>query len=157
MSELAADEHALSTFVEDDDARDTLAWVTGLFRSVFTAAVASAPAELSAMSDEDWQRIGAQPAFVPYKAALLTFMAAADEARTGADHERARDLIDVAFLQMTAFGELMRSQGLYVTAFPYDTTEQRGQRAIYSANRLREALSPDDWRTLDAARFTNLR
>jgi len=84
-------------------------------------------------------------------------MAAAETRRAEGDPQRARDLLDVAFLELMKFRATMRRLGVSLTPFPLETVEERRRGLLESADRLRKALSDEDWRVLEQARMRDLR
>jgi len=158
MTDFANDEGTLLAFVDDEDSRDTVAWITGLLRSFYgTIFTAIMPQQLATVDEGAWREIASMPEFAPFMRGLTVLMAAVEEARVGTDRQRARDLVDVAFLELTQFRDALRRHGLQLSAFPYATTEQRRELLTQAAQRVRKALTTEDWSSLQAARVANLR
>jgi hypothetical protein len=155
MSDFAHEEDRLAAFVDDDDACDTVAWITGFLRSFYGTALATG-ADV-AIDEGAWKQIASEPELIPFVRGLAALMAAAEEARVGTDTKRARELVDLAFLQLTQFRDVLRRYGLQLSAFPYETTEQRRENLSEAARRVRANLTEDDWRTIHGARVGDLR
>ncbi len=151
------EEHQLAAFVEQEESRDTLRWILGLLQS-FLGLALSIPPEFSAQIDETtFAKLSADEGFKPYMRTVVVLMAAADTRRAKGDPQRARDLLDVAFLELSKFRATMRKHGVSLTPFPSETLEERRRGLLESADRLRKALSDDDWRVLEQARMHDLR
>jgi hypothetical protein len=158
MTELQREQERLTRFLPDDDTRDTLSWVVGFLRSFYTVVVAEATSLDLAMIDEStWAKLDAAPEVKPLWRGLVALLAAGEEAREGSDPERAAHLVDVAFLKLREFRDLLGRRGLSLSAFPYETTAQRRKGLAHAAERLRAALTDDDWMTIEAARTRDLR
>ena len=63
----------------------------------------------------------------------------------------------MSFLSFREFRDILRVEGLHVSPFPFETTEQRRDALRASAARVREALDDDDWEAIMAARMGSLR
>lgn len=162
MDEIHQDEELLADFLPDEDARDTLRWVVGLLRSFFDvlfAPVASVPAEsLAQARAEDVARAAASaPEIQPFTRGIVALMAAVRVAKDGGDPDRAAELLNVSFLQLRDLRNMMRRHGVSLSAFPDEPVEERRQRLLEAATRLRKSFSDDDWRVLDEARMHDLR
>jgi hypothetical protein len=159
MSDFAREEAALGQFLNDANCMDTLAWITGFLRSfygtVFTVVPSHQWAALAAQ--QAWQDAVREPQAARFVRGVVTLMAASDEARSGADVVRARDLIDVSFLRFRESRDALRASGWYVSAYPFETSEQRRDALRASAIRIRESFSDGDWETISAARMGSLR
>ncbi len=157
VDDFKQEERQLADFVGDDDARDTLRWVLGLLQSFLGLALA-VPADLVIPPDEAlFASLGADQDFQPYPRALVALMGAAETRKAGGDPERARELLDVAFLEMNRFRATLRRAGVSLTPFPNETVEERRRGLLESAERLRRSLSDEDWRVLEQARMRDLR
>ena len=155
MTDFANEEDRLAAFVDDEDSRDTVAWITGLLRAFYATVLATVTPQQRVSVDE--RELSALPELPSFKRGVAALMAATEEARLGGDQRRARDLVDVAFLQLTQLRDVLRRHGLQLSAFPYATTEQRRESLGHAARRVREALTSDDWSALQAARVADLR
>lgn len=156
MSDFAHEEDRVAAFVNDEDSRDTVGWITGFLRSFYGSALATSSADL-AIPESAWPQVASLPELRPFARGLAALMAASEEARVGADAHRARELVDVAFLQLTQFRDMLRRHGVQLSAFPYETTEQRREHLAEAAMRVRATLTDDDWRTIHGARVGDLR
>jgi hypothetical protein len=158
MTDFADEEQTLSAFVVDDDSRDTISWITGLLRSFYSMAFATiSPEHLAAIGDDGGQAIASFSELAPFMRGMVALMAAAEEARNGADRGRAQDLVDVAFLNLSEFRDVIHRHGIQLSAFPYATTDERRQLLADASRRVRAAFTTDDWSALDRARLINLR
>ena len=90
-------------------------------------------------------------------AGQVALLGAIDAAKTNADVDRARDLLDVAFLELNKARVALRRHGLWLTPFPNETPDQRGARAIRYAERIRDALSEADMQALEGSLLRDLR
>jgi hypothetical protein len=157
VDDFRREEQQLAAFVEHEDSRDTLRWVLGLLQS-FLGQALSVPPEFIAEIDEALvARLGADEDFKPYIRTAVALMATAETRKVGGDAQRARDLLDVAFLEINKFRATLRRQGVSLTPFPLESVEERHRGLLESAARLRQTLSEDDWRVLDQARMRDLR
>jgi hypothetical protein len=157
VDDFRQEEERLSEFVEDDDSRDTLRWVLALLQS-FLGLTFSVPPEFIAKIDEvTLAQASADEDFKPYIRTLVLLMAVAEGRKVGGDPQRARDLLDVAFLELNKFRATLRKQGVSLSPFPLETVEERRRGLLESADRLRNVLSEDDWRVLEQARMRDLR
>lgn len=158
MQDFRSREERLTAFLDTEDAIDTLRWVVGRLRSFYVLSFSlPVPEQLPQVGDEAWTDTVLGPEFKAIMTGLVCFMAASDEAKTGSDRERAHDLLDVAFLQLTKLGEVTHDLGLWVSAFPSETLEERRARLLRDADRLREVLVDEDWALLEQARMHDLR
>lgn len=158
MQDLKVEQDRLSAFVETDDARDTLDWIAGTLRALYSRTWSpELPRELGKIDETLWRSVEAEPALQPFWCGFISLMAAATEAKHGTDKQRARDLLDVSFLSLVEFRRVARKEGLSFSPFPFETTEERRERLQYYAGRLRASLTDDDAATLDAARLGDLR
>ncbi len=158
MTDFRHEEEALSAFVVEEGSRDTISWITGLLRSFYSMAISTiAPQHRAKLEEETRPSVASLPGVAPFMRGMAALMAAAEEARAGQDPQRARDLVDVAFLNFTEFRNALREQGLQLSAFPYATTEQRRELLSDAARRVREAFTTEDWSALNEARMMNLR
>jgi hypothetical protein len=157
VGDFRLEEQQLSAFVEHEESRETLRWILGLLQSFLSLAL-SVPPDFVAQIDEDtFARAGADDGFKPYMRTLVVLMAAAEIPRAAGAPQRARDLLDVAFLELSRFRATMRKHGVSLTPFPSETIEERRRALLESADGLRKVLSEDDWRVLDRARIHDLR
>lgn len=159
MSDFAREEGMLGDFLHDVDSADTLAWVTGFLRSFYGTALSQIPVEQWGLlaGQPQWQNAAREPRAASFISGVAALMAAAEEARSGTDVARARDLVDLAFLRLREFRDTLRAAGLQLSPFPFETTEQRRDALRTSAARIRESFSGGDWEAISAARMGSLR
>jgi hypothetical protein len=159
MSDFAREEATLGRFLDDADCMDTLAWITGFLRSfcgtVFT--LIPGPQWAALASQQGWQDAVREPQAASFMRGMATLMAASDEARSGTDVVRARDLVDVSFLRFREFRDTLRAGGVHLSPYPFETSEQRRDALRASAARIRESFSDGDWEAIAAARMGSLR
>ena len=157
VDDFRLEERRFAAFVEQEDSRDTLRWILGLLQSCLGLTL-SIPAELVGEIDDGvLEQVGANADFRLYLQGWVALMAANETRRMGGDPQRARDLLDVAFLELNTFRATMRKHGVFLTPFPSETVDERRCGLLESADRLRDALSEDDWRVLEQARMRDLR
>ena len=157
VDDFKEEERQLADFVGDDDARDTLRWVLGLLQSFLGLTLALPPDFMTELDEPLFSALGADEEFKPYIRALIVLMGAAETRKAGGDRERARELLDVAFLELNKFRATLRRAGVFLTPFPNETVEERRHGLLDSADRLRRSLSDEDWRVLEQARMRDLR
>ncbi len=157
VDEFALEEQQLAAFVAQQESRDTLRWILGLLHSFLGLALSVPPDFISQIDETAFTKVTADEDFKPYMRALVTLMAAAETRKAAGDPQRARDLLDVAFLELSKFRAVMRQHGVSLTPFPSETIEDRRRGLLESAHRLRNALSDDDWRVLEQARMHDFR
>lgn len=158
MSDFSKEEASLVTFLEDDDSRTTLTWITGFLRSLYSTIFSNLPMdELAPVFEQEVAELEQQPEAIGSFIGLATLMAAAEEARADGRVERARELVDCSFLQFREIRDRLRQEGLNLSAFPFETTEQRRDRLRKAVTHLRTALSQEDWRAISEARVSTLR
>lgn len=151
------EEQRLSAFIEDEGSRDTLRWILGLLQS-FLGLTLAIPAEfITQIDDHAFEQLGADAEFRRYLRGLVALMGANEARRIGVDPQRARDLLDIAFLELNRFRAALRKAGVFLSPFPSETVDERRRALLDSAARVREELSDDDWRVLDQARMRDLR
>jgi hypothetical protein len=157
VDDFKQEEQQLAEFLADEDSRDTLRWVLGMLQS-FLGLALSVPPEFMVQIDETlFARLGADEDFKPYIRTLVLLMAVAGTRKAGAEPQRARDLLDVAFLELHKFRATLRRVGVSLTPFPTETVEERRRGLLESADRLRRTLSDEDWRVMAQARMHDLR
>jgi hypothetical protein len=66
-------------------------------------------------------------------------------------------VLDVETVELNKFRATLRKQGVSLSPFPLETVEERRRGLLESADRLRNALSEDDWRVLEQAGMRYLR
>jgi len=158
MQELQAQRRRLVEFLHDPEAEDTLDWVLGYLRSLFSTAfsvMGAAGAELlpvSAARGTQWPD-GLRP-FLRSQTALMAVTALAN---SNGSRERAHERLDHAFLDLGVFQAALRREGVFMTAFPDETTEERRRRLSKSATLVRDGLTDEDWGRFDEARVRDLR
>ena len=157
VDDFKLEERQLAAFVEQEDSRDTLRWVLGLLHALLGLTLSVPPESMTGIDETRFARLGADEDFKPYVRTLVVLMAAAETRKVGGTPERARDLLDVAFLEVNKFRGTMRRLGVSLTPFPSETLEERRRGLLESADRLRHTLSDDDWRILEQARMRDLR
>lgn len=150
-------EQQLAAFVEQEDSRDTLRWVLGLLQSFLSLALSVPPESIGTVDEATIARASADEGFKPYMRTTVVLMAAAETRRVAGDPQRGRDLLDVAFLELSRFRATMRRLGVSLAPFPLETLEERRRSLLESADRLRMALSDEDWRVFGEARMRDLR
>ncbi len=156
VDEIKREEVQLGTFVEDDDARDTLDWILGFLHSLFTVYMSSALQE-TMLPEAAIEELSKDESFQPYVRGLVTLMGAVAVARSDGDPQRARELLNVSFLEMNRFVATLRGQGVFITPFPNDGVDERRRRFLASADRVRRSFSASDWVVLRDARLRNIR
>jgi len=158
MSDFAREEALLVDFLGDADAADTLAWITGFLRSFYGAVFSQIAVEhWATLAVQQWQNAAREPRAASFICGVATLMASAEEARSGMDVARARDLVDLAFLRFREFRDTLQAAGLHLSPYPFETTEQRRDALRASAARIRESFSGGDWEAISAARMGSLR
>ena len=160
MDDFNREEHQLAAFVADDDSHDTLRCIVGLLRSLLGQSFSVPPEVIPQLAQLDQTALAALESdedFKPYLRAGVALMAAFETGKAGGDPRRARDLLDVAFLELNKFRAALRKHGVWLTPFPYETSDERHRGLLESADRLRNALSDEDWRVLEQARMHDLR
>jgi hypothetical protein len=157
VDDFKQEERQLAEFVADEDSRDTLHWIVGLLQSFLGLALSVPPEFVTQIDGAAFEQLNGDEDFKLYLRALMVLMAATDARRAGRDPQRARDLLDVAFLDLTKFRAALRKHGVSLTPFPYETIDERRRGLLESADRLRKLLSDDDWRVLEQARMRDLR
>ncbi len=157
VDDFRLEEQRLAAFVEEEDSRDTLRWILGLLHS-FLGLTLSIPAEfLRQIDDGTFEELGAADDFRPYLRGSIALMGANEARRTDGNPQRARDLLDVAFLELNTFRATLRKHGVFLSPFPLESVDERRGALLHSVDRLRHALSDDDWRVLEHARVHDLR
>jgi len=157
VDDIRLEEEQLAAFVEEEDSLDTLHWILSLLQSFMGLALTMPPEFVLQVDEATLSELEADDEFKSYLRALVVLMAAGETRRREGDPQRARDLLDVAFLELTKFRAVLRKQGLTLTPFPSETVDDRRRGLLASADRLRSALSDEDWRTLENARMRDLR
>jgi hypothetical protein len=157
VDDFRQEEEFLAAFVDEDEARDTLRWILGLLQSYLSLSL-SIPSEfLSGLDEAQFARLGDDEDFKPYARGLVALMAAVETGRADGEPQRARDLLDVAFLALNAFRATVLRHGISLSPFPSETIEERRRVLLESADRLRTMLTDEDWRVLEQARMHDLR
>ena len=157
VDEFKLEEQRLTAFLEQEDSGDTLRWILGLLQSFFGLTL-SIPAEfIGQIDDNAIGQLDGDADFRPYLRGCIALMGVNEVRRTGGDPQRARDLLDVAFLELNKFRATLRKHGVFLTPFPSESVEERRRRLLDSVERLRHALSDNDWRVLERARMHDLR
>jgi hypothetical protein len=157
-SDFEGDEQRLASFLDDEDSRDTLGWITGVLRSFYrVVALAAAWLDPSMVDDAALQRVAFPPEAAPFMCGVVALMAAAEESRVGADRGRARELVDAAYLEVKRFRDLLRAQGVDLSPVPLAPVEQRRHRLVEAARRAREALTNEYLAVLAESRVADLR
>ena len=157
VDDFRLEEQQLAAFLDEEDARDTLRWVLGLLSSFMGLALAIPPEFVRQVDESVIDQLGSDADFQPYLRGAIALMAANETRKAGGDPQRARDLLDIAFLELTKFRAALRKHGVFLTPFPNETVEERRRGLLESAERLRAALTDDDWRTLEQARMHDIR
>jgi hypothetical protein len=157
VDDFKLEELQLAAFVEQEESRDTLRWILGLLQSFLGLALSVPPEFIAQIDEAAFAKASADEDFQPYMRTVVVLMAAAETRRAEGDPQRARDLLDVAFLELSRFRSTMRKHGVSLTPFPSETIEERRRGLLESADRLRRTLSDDDWQVLEQARMHDLR
>jgi hypothetical protein len=158
VDDFKREEEQLAAFVEQEDSRDTLRWVLGLLQSFLGMGLSVPPEFFTTIDESLFARLGVDEDLQPYFRTLVVLMAATESRKFGGEPQRARDLLDVAFLEMNKFrATLLRRHGVWLTRFPLENVEERHHGLLEAATRLRQTLSDDDWRVLEQARMRDLR
>jgi hypothetical protein len=157
VDDFKREEHELAAFVDDEESRDTLRWILGLLQSFLSLGLSLPREFISQIAELPLVDLGADEGFKPYTRATIVLLAANATRKATGDPQRARDLLDVAFLELNKFRATLRMQGVILSPFPQETVEERRQRLVHGAESLRKALSERDWQALDEARMHNLR
>jgi hypothetical protein len=156
VGDLKAEERDLAAFIDRENAHDTLRWIVGLIQS-FLALAFSASLESVRVETVRLDELGADEDFKPYLRGVVALMAAAETRKLRGDRQWARDLVDVAFLQLSRFRANLRTHGVSLMPFPFETLDDRRERLARSADALRKALTEDDWLVIEEARVGSLR
>jgi hypothetical protein len=158
MDDLRREEGRLNAFLPDDDSRDTLAWVLGFLRSFFGLVMTMAETgHFASLDAEQLIEESNGPGLASFVRGQMALMAAVEAVREGVSADRCATLIDSAFLNFMAFRTAIRTQGLWLSPFPNETSGERQGSLLRYAARLREVLTDQDWQTLDNARIGDLR
>jgi hypothetical protein len=157
-ADLKRDGEVLERIVGDEDSQETLRWIFGLLRAYYDLVLTVAQPDLIlSVPESEIAALADATEFLPLFAGQVALLAAIDAAKVVGKAARARDLLDVAFLELKKAQVSLRRHGLWLMPFPNETQEQRGDRAIRYAERLRKVLSEEDAQVLDAARLQTLR
>ncbi len=157
VDDLKLEEQQLATFVAEEDSRDTLHWIFGLLQSLMGLTLTLPPDWITQVDDAFLAQLVADEDFKPYVRMSVALSAAAEARKAGGDPQRARDLLDVAFLEANKFRASLRKVGIALTPFPSETVEERRKGLLKSADRLRSTLSAEDWRVLEQSRMRDIR
>ncbi len=159
MEDLKREESKLRKFIADADSIDTLDRVLGVVRHAIDFALVQVPQVpgLAAVEDDVAADIVNAPEVNPMVAAQTALWGVMEAAKLGASAERARDLTDMAYLELVKVRAAFRQAGFWFVAFPHETLEDRRNRVIADAERLRRTLTEADWKSLAEARLRNLR
>lgn len=155
MQEIQREEELLVSFLRDEDSTDSLRWILGLLRSVYQHTAYLPKQAFANLSDGAWNEAYARPEMKHLLQAYVALMATAEEARAQGSPERAADLIDVAFLELSSFRRLAKVSAL--SPFPFETLDDRRARLLTYSDRLRDSLGEADWGAIEAARMRELR
>lgn len=156
VDDMKSEEEILSALV-DADAANTLNWVLGFLHGLSTIFMASA-AKQPELPDAAVDELAEDVNFQPYVRGLVALMAASAIAKKpNGDRQRVHDLLSISFLQLNRFVATLRGHGVFVTPFPGEGMEERRQRVLASADRVRRTLSDTDWAALRDARLRNIR
>lgn len=142
---------------DDHDGIDTLGWVVEWHRSVARTLIPMMPGmapDLDALAGdpEASSELPHAPAGGMFRSQIL-LGAAEDAARTGVDKQRLKDLVDLAFLEMSHGVDASREAMPWLPQNPFgmESPAERGARATRYADALRESGSVED---LEAFRET---
>lgn len=103
------------------------------------------------MSEAAWSEAYADPDLTHLMRAVVALMAAAEVAKQAGNPARAGDLVDVAFLELSTFRQLAQKVSRVLAPFPFETLEDRRQRLLTYADRLRATLSESDWTAIETS------
>jgi hypothetical protein len=158
MQELERERERLRRFLQEAEAVDTVDWVIGLVRSLFTTALSLANLEeLTDQAEGDMRAAAESETGRQLARGQLALMASIAVADNQGSPERAHDLLDLSFLSLIELQSDLRRAGYYLVAFPEETTAQRRARTLTSAGFLRDGFGQDDWQVMDSARLRDLR
>ena len=158
VAELRHDQEKLEQFVEDEDSRETVEWLFSFWEVMLHLCLPlMSPALLQAVPEAAWMKAAEDPELLPFLTGSIALTAALEAANDGEDRERARDLLDTAFLELNRARAHLRRIGLWVSPFQEETGVARVARTLRYAERARAVLTIEDVATLKAARVRDLR
>lgn len=159
MEDFERDRTRLQAYVADPDAADTADWGLGFLRSFYDATLTYVePGQLPTSYDnEELEQALENKAFRALMRGQVALMAALEGVKAEASPDKVVELLDIAFLQLVDVRDHLRQHGLWISAFPEETPEERRQGALRYAERLREVLTDDDWGSFGEARLGDLR
>jgi hypothetical protein len=157
MEDFERDRTRLQAYV-DADAADTAAWGLGFLRSFYDAVLTYVgPSQVPTLHDDEVEHAFDIKPFRTLMRGQVALMAALEGVKAEAPSSKVAELLDIAFLQLIDVRDHLRQQGLWISAFPDETSEERRQDALRYAERLREIFSDDDWGSFGEARLGDLR
>jgi hypothetical protein len=157
-AELQQDRERLEQFVEDEDSRETIEWLFSFTEEMLLRLLPLiGPGFYDAIPEEAWSKAPEDPDLLPLLTGSIALTAALDAANEGQDRERARDLLDIAFLELSRARDYFQRFGLWISPFPGETPEVRTARTLRYAERARTALTAEDVGAFEAARLRALR
>ncbi len=158
MEDLQRDEVRLTAYLEDPDAVNTLTWVLAFLRSLYgTVVTLLDPAQLAALGNEEVEEHLQDQRWLPMLKGQIAVMAALDAMKDGDPPDRSIELIETAFLAFMDIRDHLRREGVWLSPFPSETSEERRSGALKYGLRLRDTLTDSDWKALDHARMGDLR
>jgi hypothetical protein len=158
MADLERDAQLVQDYLNDPDAADTAKWVLGFLRSFFgTVLTLVEPGHLADIDFDAMEKAMNKPDACSFLRGQVAIMGAIDGVKNDASKERVTELIDIAFLQLIDVRDQFRKLGVWLSAFPDETSEQRRRDALRYAGRLRELVTDEEWQAFDRARLGNLR
>jgi hypothetical protein len=153
-SDLEQERVRLDTFLADEESRDTAEWAFELLDCVFSGGMMLLT-EKEPGVDLDFrvEDLRDSHAFVAYVRGTIALMAAVEEARIGVNRVVAADLVDLAFIELSALKEILASEGIELEPFADD--DQRMERFARNVEWLRSSLSEAEHQVLTGARLRN--
>lgn len=158
MDDFERDRTRLQAYVADADAADTAAWGLGFLRSFYDAMLSYVePGQLPTFYGDQLEQAFEKKPLRSLIRGQVALMAGVEGVKADAPREKVVELLDIAFLELIDVRDSLRQHGLWISAFPEETSEQRRRDVVRYAGRLRELLSDEDWRSFDEARLGDLR
>lgn len=159
-NELASDfrssEARLAAFLPDDDARDTLRWVTGFLGQVLSVALADRNRRpISSIPEAEIEAMKASPFWAQWWGGIVMLLAASEESKKGSSRQRAAELVDASFLALHKIRDLLLMTGLVLPA--PETDAERLDRLRQTAEAIRASFTEADWTAIEDARLRELR
>ncbi len=137
--------------MSDEAAQDSLRWITGLNRAFVAYMRGLSRADVAKISTVSATSAAEAILPDPFVRFTAVMMAAYEIERAGGDVRRARDLVDVAFIEAISIRDILRGAGIKLDPFPNETNEERHARFLRAAAHVRASMTDDDWRVMDEA------